>query len=341
MLEKLKNYFLLRKAEKYISNDNFDDALEILNALISESFLPAKTYLIRGELCHKLLMYEDAYSDYTYVITHCVDKEEALYKRMVLNYEISNYAELLSDAEMLMKDYLIDSEILRYKFLALVMLKSEKAIKFVLEINNNNKYKAIQYIFLEAAKCTALNDFAKGLTLLSTIDGIDYDNPMKIFNEANIYGLAGNEDKKQELMKKIESVFPKYFISHFRFTDMFQSRDLMEISFLLELKIFDKQNYFAYPMYILQGYKDQMEGHITDAKEAFEAAVNVNPNKPEGYVLLAQTLQLMSGYNGAKYKEYAEENYKKAMEIYQKDNLLTKTEDMKRQIKHLNSTINF
>ena len=69
--------------------------------------------------------------------------------------------------------------------------------------------------------------------------------------------------------------------------------------------------------------------------------VKINPNKPEGYVLLAQTLQLMSGYDNPAYKQDAEQNYKKAMAIYQRENLTAKTEDMKRQLRHLNSTLSF
>ena len=54
-------------------------------------------------------------------------------------------------------------------------------------------------------------------------------------------------------------------------------------------------------MKILEGYKNYIEGHIIDSKECFESAVNINPNKPEAYVLLAQTLQLMSGYDNPDY----------------------------------------
>ena len=120
---------------------------------------------------------------------------------------------------------------------------------------------------------------------------------------------------------------------------MYEDRDLLETCFLLELKIFDKQNNFTYQMHILEGYRAQMEGHIIDSKEAFEKAIETDPNKPEGYVLLAQTLQLMSGYDNPAYKQDAETNYKKAMAIYQKENLTAKTEDMIRQIRHLNSTL--
>ena len=173
------------------------------------------------------------------------------------------------------------------------------------------------------------------------VELIDPDNPIKIFNEAKIYGLAGNRDKESELLKKLDSVFPKYFISHFKFTDMYEERDLLETCFLLELRIFDKQCCFDYPMCILEGYKAYMEGYIIDAKEAFERAIKINKEKPEAYVLLAQTLQLMSGYDNPAYKQDAEYNYKKAMAIYQRENLTAKTEKMKRQLRHLNSNLSF
>ena len=49
----------------------------------------------------------------------------------------------------------------------------------------------------------------------------------------------------------------------------------------------------------------------------------------------------MSGYDNPEYRRDAEENYRKAMEIYQQENLLDKVEDMKRQLKHLNSNLSF
>ena len=120
---------------------------------------------------------------------------------------------------------------------------------------------------------------------------------------------------------------------------MYQDKDLMEICFLLELKVFDKQNLFAYPMHILEGYKNHIEGHIINSKECFEEAIKLNPNKPEAYVLLAQTLQLMSGYDNPEYKKDAEKNYKTALEIYRKENLPDKVDEMRRQLKHLNSNL--
>ena len=122
---------------------------------------------------------------------------------------------------------------------------------------------------------------------------------------------------------------------------MYQEKDLLEICFLLELEVFDKQGLLLYPFRVLEGYKNYLEGHIIDSKECFEKAIRINPNKPEGYVLLAQTLQLMSGYDNPEYKKEAEENYKKAMNIYQQENLFDKVEDMKRQLQHLNSKLSF
>ena len=56
--------------------------------------------------------------------------------------------------------------------------------------------------------------------------------------------------------------------------------------------------------------------------------------------MLAQTLQLMSGYDNPDYMKDAEENYKIAMEIYQRESLNDKVEEMKRQIKHIHSGAN-
>ena len=92
-------------------------------------------------------------------------------------------------------------------------------------------------------------------------------------------------------------------------------------------------------MKILEGYKNHIEGHIIDSKECFEKAIKINPKKPEAYVLLAQTLQLMSGYDNPQLRCDAEANYKTAMEIYANENLMDKADDMKRQIRHLNSSL--
>ena len=83
----------------------------------------------------------------------------------------------------------------------------------------------------------ASDEYSKGLKLLEIIDYIDKDNPIKLLKESNIYGLAGDKAKQMEITKSIESIFPKYFVSHFRFTNMYEEKDLLEICFLLELNI--------------------------------------------------------------------------------------------------------
>lgn len=340
MLDNIKYLMCLKSVDKNISENNFDTALEKLNYLIREDFKPAQTYLKRGKLCKKLLMFEDAYSDFTYVITHCAQKKEAYYERLYLNFEISNYYEAILDANMILTWDESNFEIKRIKFLSLVYsMQDGIAVDYILDLFKCNKYKTIQFLFREVALVLASDEYSKGLRLLEIIDYIDKDNPIKLLKEANIYGLAGDKTKQQEIAKNIESIFPKYFVSHFRFTDMYEEKDLLEICFLLELNIFDTQGLFIYPMKILEGYKNHLEGHIIDSKECFEKAITINPNKPEGYVLLAQTLQLMSGYDNPEYKMDAESNYRIAMEIYRKENQFEKAEEMKKQIKHLSSNL--
>ena len=340
MLDNIKYLMCLKSVDKCISENQFDLALERLNFLVKEEYKPSETFLKRGKLCHKLLMLEDAYSDFTYIITHCVKKEEAYYERLFLNFEISNYYEAILDANKILRWDKDNFDVKRIKFLSLVYSSQEGIAKdYILNIFEFNKYRTIKFLFEEAAKTIAGDELAKALKLLSLVDMIDMDNPIKLLEESNIYGLANMKDRQQEILKKINSVFPKYFVSHFRFTDMYQDKDLMEICFLLELRIFDKQNLFAYPMHILEGYKNHIEGHIINSKECFERAIELNPNKPEAYVLLAQTLQLMSGYDNPEYKKDAAENYKRAMEIYRRENLSDKVDEMRRQLKHLNSNL--
>lgn len=340
MLDNIKYFMCLKSVDKDISASNFDIALEKLNFLIKEEFKPAITYLKRGRLCKKLLMLNDAYSDFTYIITHCAQKKEAYNERLVLNFEIGNYYEALLDANMILSWDEENFEIKRIKFLSLLFSEQDSiALDYIFNLFSFNKYKTIQFLFKEVAIALANDEYAKGLRLLNFIDMIDKDNPIKLLKEANIYAIAGDKEKQNETLKKIDSVFPKYFVSHFRFTDMYEQKDLLEISFLLELAIFDRQGLFSYPLKILEGYKNHLEGHIVDSKECFEKAVSINPNKPEGYVLLAQTLQLMSGYDNPQYKKEAEYNYKKAMELFSNENQLQKADDMKRQIKHLNSNL--
>lgn len=330
----------LKTVDKNILDGNFELALEKLNFLIREEYKPSVTYLKRGQLCKKLLMYDDAYSDFTYIIGHCAQKQDAFYERLFLNYEISNYYEAITDANIVLSWDENNFDVKRIKFLSLVFsMQDDLAKTFILDIFEFHKFKTIQFLFNEVALTLAKDEYSKALRLLEIIDSIDKDNPIKLLKEANIYGLVGNKDKQKELSEKIESIFPKYFVSHFRFTDMYQDKDLLEICFLLELEIFDKQGLFLYPFRVLEGYKNHLEGHIIDSKECFEKAIQINPNKPEGYVLLAQTLQLMSGYDNPEYKKDAELNYKKAMEIFQQENLQDKVEEMKRQLKHLNSRL--
>jgi tetratricopeptide (TPR) repeat protein len=341
MLDNVKYFICLKSVDKNISENHYDIALEKLNYLIKEEFQPSTTYLKRGILCKKLLMYDDAYSDFTYIITHCVQKKEAYYERLLLNFEIANYYEAILDSNMILSWEPDNLEVKRIKFLSLAYsMQDSVAAEYIYDNFCKDKFKTLQFLFQEVAILLAQDEYAKGLKILEIIDFIDKDNPIKLLKEANIYSLAGEKQKSDELMIKIESIFPKYFVSHFRFVDMYTQKDLLEISFLLELELFDRQGIFAYPMKILEGYKNHLEGHIIEAKEKFEQAIEINSLKPEAYVLLAQTLQLMSGYDNPELRVLAEENYKKAMEIYSRENLPDKVEEMRRQITHLKSGAN-
>lgn len=342
MLDSIKYLMCLKTIDKNIFENNFDIALEKLNFLIKEEYKPSVTYLKRGKLCKKLLMFDDAYSDFTYIIGHCAHKKEAYLERVFLNYEIGNFYEAIVDANKILEWDEDNFAVKRIKFLSLVFSSQEDLAKgFVMGFFEQHKYKTIQFLFKEVALVLAKDEYSKALHLLNLIDKIDKDNPIKLLKEANIYGLAGAKEKQEQILSEIEKIFPKYFVSHFRFTDIYQDKDLLEISFLLELAIFDKQGLFLYPFKILEGYKKHLEGHIIESKECFEKAIQLNPIKPEGYVLLAQTLQLMSGYDNPEYKLDAEKNYKKAMDIYSNENLPEKVEEMKRQLKHLNSKLSF
>ena len=341
MLDNIKYMVMLKSTDKLIADKKYDLALEKLNYLIKQDFSPSITYLKRGKLCKILLMLDDAYSDFTYIINHCSQKKEAYFERLLLNFEISNYYEAILDADVILNWDSDNFEVKRIRFLSLLYSKQpEHAKNYILSLFGH-KYKTLQFLFNEVAKELSNDEYAKGLKLLDLINEIDKDNPIKLLKEATIFGLAGDKDKEQDIMKQIDAVFPKYFVSHFRFTDMYQDKDLLEICFLLELKIFDKNELFAYPFAILEGYKNHLEGHIVDSKKCFEKAIEINPDKPEGYVLLAQTLQLMSGYDNPEYQFDAKENYQKAMEIYTSEKLYDKAENMKKQLMHLNSKLSF
>ena len=338
MLDSVKQFITLISIDKIIGDKNYELALEKLNELIKNGFRLDEVYMKRGLLCRKLLMNEDAYSDFTYVISHYENSLKAHEERMFLNCEITNYPQAITDAEYVIKYNPDNQDAHKIKILSLIYLsENEKAKDYLFTIFDNNKYKCIQFLLNETAALMAKDEFSNALSVLNTIELFDKDNPIKLFKEANIYSLAGDLEKQKELMAKIDSVFPKYFISHFRFSNIFDDRDLLEVCFLLELKIFDKQNLFAYPMSILEGYRCNLEGRIIDSKECFERAIQINPNKAEAYVLLGETLQLMSGYDNPEYMAEAQRNYETALEIYERENLISKAESMKRQIKHLNS----
>lgn len=341
MLDNIKYLVCFKSVSKDIADKNYDEALEKLNYLINEEFRLSETFLERGRLCHKLLMLEEAYSDFTYIITHCVKKDNAYRERMFLNFEMGLFGEAIYDASKIIDVFKDDFEIKRIIFLSLVFAgKQKEARDYIMNYFDMNKYIVLNFLFQQAAILLSDDELAKCLKLLEIIELIDPNNPLKLLKEANIYELAGDDCKKEELLKQIESVFPKYFISHFRFSDMYQDKNLLEISFLLELKIFDTQGLFTYPMKILEGYKNYSEGRIIDTKECFEAAIAINSNKPEAYVLLAQTLQLISGYDNKDCLRDAELNYRKAMDIYRNESLSDKVEEMKRQIKHISSGAN-
>lgn len=340
MLEDIKNKFYFHSIDKLISHKNYDEAFQRLNCLADSGYRLFDVILKRGNLCKKLLMSDEAYSDFSYLINNFFDNEPAYRERMLLSFELENYKNAINDAEKLLQKNPDNLDIKMIKFFSYVFLGNyDEAKNLIMDIFNFNNYKIIQFILNECAKLVSQNELSKGLKLLEIIELIDSDNPLKLLNEANIYGLVGDEVKKSEILTKIEAVFPKYFLSHYKFTDIYEDRDLLEICFLLELKIFDKYDLFSYQMSILEGYKFNIEGHIIDSKEAFEKAVNINSDLPEAYVLLAQTLQLMSGYDNPQYKEEAYQNYKKALSIYEKSNMALRAEDMKRQIQHLNSMI--
>ena len=120
MLDNIKYLVSLKTVDKNILEGNFELALEKLNFLIKEEYKPSKTYLKRGKLCKKLLMYDDAYSDFTYVIGHCAQKQEAYYERLFLNYEISNFYEAINDANLILSWSEDDFEVKRIKLLSYI-----------------------------------------------------------------------------------------------------------------------------------------------------------------------------------------------------------------------------
>ena len=340
MLDNIKYQISLKSVDGDIAVKRYDLALEKLNNLITAQFRPSQTYLKRGRLCKKLLMFDEAYADFTYIITNCAEKKDAYYERVRLNFELSNYFEAIHDSKKILSWDEDNTDVKKIKILSLIYTKQDKlAVTELMELFDHDKYLMIGFLLNETATMLSKNEFAKGLRLSDVINIIDNDNPIMLLNKSNIYAAAGEEDKQQEFINYLYATFPSYFVSHFRYFDMYQDKNLAEICFLLELEAFDRNKMFAYPFAILKGYKLYLEGHIIDSKDAFKEAIAICPHKPEGYVLLGQTLQLLSGYDSPEYRKEAEESYRKALEIYTKENLLDKAEEMKTQIKHLNSTL--
>ena len=119
MLDNIKYLMSLKTVDKNILEGNFELALNKLNFLIKEEYKPSVTYLKRGKLCKKLLMYDDAYSDFTYIIGHCAHKKEAYYERAFLNFEISNFFEVITDADTVLSWDEDNFDLKRIKFLSL------------------------------------------------------------------------------------------------------------------------------------------------------------------------------------------------------------------------------
>ena len=93
-------------------------------------------------------MYEDAYSDFTYVIGHCAQKQEAYYERLFLNYEISNYYEAITDANVILSWDEENFEVKRIKIL------SQAGVEFFLSgfvsVEGKEKWKNSLPILLPA-----------------------------------------------------------------------------------------------------------------------------------------------------------------------------------------------
>ena len=206
MLDNIKYLMNLKTVDKNILDGNFELAFEKLNFLIREDYKPSETYLKRGKLCKKLLMYDDAYSDFTYILGHCSQKQDAYYERLFLNYEISNYYEAITDANIILAKDENNFDVKRIKFLSLTFsMQDELAKEYILQNFKYHKYKTIQYLFNEVALTLAKDEYSKAIRLLELIDKIDKDNPIKLLKEANIYGLVGNKEKQKEITLRIDS----------------------------------------------------------------------------------------------------------------------------------------
>ena len=164
MLDNIKYFMSLKTVDKNILRNEFELALEKLNFLIREEYKPSVTYLKRGQLCKKLLMFDDAYSDFTYVITHCAQKKEAFFERAFLNYEIANYYEAITDSNEVLTFDAENFDIKKIKFLSLLFsMQDNIACNYILEIFEQKKYKTLQFLFNEVALTLAKDEYSKAL----------------------------------------------------------------------------------------------------------------------------------------------------------------------------------
>ena len=74
--------------------------------------------------------YEDAYSDFTYIIGHCAQKKEAFFERLFLNYEINNYYEAITDANVVLTWDENNFEVKRMKLLSLVFSSIKRSTPY-------------------------------------------------------------------------------------------------------------------------------------------------------------------------------------------------------------------
>ena len=207
MLDNIKYLMSLKIVDKNILDGNFDIALEKLNFLIKEEFRPSLTYLKRGRLCKKLLMYEEAYSDFTYIINNCSEKSDAYYERLFLNYEIANFYEALKDANLILTWDNENFDVKRIKFLSLIFtMQIEQAKEYLMEIFEFNKYRAIQFLFNEVAFTLAKNEYSKSIKILELIELLDENNPIKMLKESTIYGLVGDKEKQKDMFYKLINI---------------------------------------------------------------------------------------------------------------------------------------
>ena len=160
MLDNIKYLMSLKTVDKNIIEGNFELALEKLNFLIREDYKPSITYLKRGKLCKKLMMFDDAYSDFTYVIGHCAHKKDAYYERLFLNFEINNFYEAITDANSILSWDKENFEVKRIRALSLIFSKQDDlALEYINVLYDFNKYRILRFLFKEVALVLAKDEF--------------------------------------------------------------------------------------------------------------------------------------------------------------------------------------